>query len=197
MMIMWNSKKYLAMAVVGAGLAVAAATPASAQFFGGGWGGGWGGGSGWGGFGYGAGYGDVINNNNVFFPGGGLFPPTGGIWPGRVSMQYPYPYPYPQQQPQIIVLRVGGGPAYGSAYGCAPRPTFGCMPRASAYGCGSFGRAILIPHREAALRRFYAVAFHHVGHVYAGLRHGHVYASYQGLRHHYAAHHGYSLKLAA
>src|SRR5258708_33072493 len=32
--IMWNSRKYTAMAVVGVGLAVAAATPASAQLFG-------------------------------------------------------------------------------------------------------------------------------------------------------------------
>src|SRR5260370_9686026 len=42
--IMWNSRKYTAMAVVGVGLAVAAATPASAQLLG--WGGAYGGGCG-------------------------------------------------------------------------------------------------------------------------------------------------------
>jgi hypothetical protein len=34
MMIMWNNKSYMAMAIVGAGLAVAAAAPASAQYAG-------------------------------------------------------------------------------------------------------------------------------------------------------------------
>src|SRR5216683_3274145 len=38
---MWNSRKYTAMAVLGAGLAVAAATPSSAQSWGGAYGYGW------------------------------------------------------------------------------------------------------------------------------------------------------------
>ena len=57
---MWNIRQYAAIAAVGTGLAVAAASPASAQC--GGWGGygGWGGGygaAGWGGGGYGGGWG--------------------------------------------------------------------------------------------------------------------------------------------
>jgi hypothetical protein len=179
--IMWNSKKYLAMAVVGAGIAVAAASPASAQWFGGGFGNGFGGG--WGGtpvilgWGYPVGYGGY---------GGGY-----GGWGGAYGAAGYGGYDgYPSSQ--VIVLRTGGAYGCGGSYGCA-RPTFGCgsygyVPR-RVYGCG-----MAALHRGystiAAYRHSYAVAFHHparVNAVYAARHHGHLYASYN-LKRHYAKH---------
>lgn len=173
---MWNSKKYLAMAVVGAGLAVAAASPASAQFIGGtGFGP-------WNTFGMAGGYGGYGGLGGIGYP---------GYWP---TSYYP---PYYPQQPQVIVLRVGGGPSYGAAYGCAPRPVFGCgcgMARAyvrPSYGCG-YGRVVMWRHA------YPTVALHHparVNAVYAArAHHGHLFASH-GVKRHYAKH-GYSLKFA-
>jgi hypothetical protein len=165
MMIMWNSKKYLAMAVVSAGLAVAAASPASAQWFGGGF-------SPWNSFGMGG----------VGYGGMGY-----GGW-GGYGGGYGYPtsyYPPYYQQPQIIVLQTGGiGGAYGSAYGCG-RPVYGCGR--PTFGCGAaLGRGVLL---SRAFHHPYAVAFHHPARVLVAYRshHGHLYASY-GVKRHYAKH---------
>jgi hypothetical protein len=125
--IMWNSNKYAAMAVVGVGLAVAAATPASAQWLGGG--GAYGYSGGCGGYGYAPVYG---------YAGGcgayGAYGAAYGAAPAYAGV-YSYGWPYG------LIGDVGHYGAYGYAGGCGGGyGAYGYAPvYGSAGGCGGYG----------------------------------------------------------
>src|SRR6266849_850536 len=150
--IMWNSRKYTAMAVLGAGLAVAAATPASAWLPGYGSGGAYGYGGGCGSYGYAPayGYGGGCGGAYGYAGGGGGYgggcrsygyAPTYGYGGGcggygaygaygsapAYAGVYSYGWPYG------IVGDVGYG-AYGYAGGCGGSGAYGY-----AGGCGGYG----------------------------------------------------------
>src|SRR5260221_8084357 len=122
---MWNSRKYTAMAVVGVGLAVAAATPASAQLFG--LGGAYGYAGGCGGYGYAPVY---------SYAGGcggyGAYGAAYGAAPAYAGV-YSYGWPYG-------IIGDVGHYAYGSAGGCGGGyGAYGYAPvYGSAGGCGGF-----------------------------------------------------------
>src|SRR5258708_23543725 len=102
--IMWKSRKYTAMAVVGVGLAVAAATPASAQLLGSG--GAYGYTGGCGAYGYAPVYGSAGGCG-----GYGAYGAAYGAAPAYAGV-YSYGWPYG------LIGDVGHYGAYGSAGGC-------------------------------------------------------------------------------
>jgi hypothetical protein len=127
--IMWNSRKYAAMAVVGAGLAVAAATPASAQLFGGAYGYAGGCGGGYGAYGYAPVYGSA--------GGCGGYGAYGAAYGGTPAYAGVYSYGWPYG----LIGDVGHYGAYGSAGGCGGGyGAYGYAPvYGSAGGCGGYG----------------------------------------------------------
>jgi len=126
---MWNSKNYAAMAALGMSLAVAAATPASAQWLG--WGGAYGYTGGCGAYGYAPVYGYAGGCGNGAY---GYAPAYAGV--------YSYGWPYG-------AVGYGGCGSYGYAptYGYAGGCGYGAYGYAPAYGyasyggCGSYGYA--------------------------------------------------------
>jgi hypothetical protein len=116
---MWNNKKYAAMAVLGVSLAVAAATPASAQWLDGAYG--YAGGCG--GYGYAPAYG---------YAGGCGYGAYGAAYGSGYAGVYSYGWPYG------IIGDYGYAPAYGYAGGCG-----GAYGYAPIYGygggCGGYG----------------------------------------------------------
>jgi hypothetical protein len=133
---MWNSKKYAAMAVLGVGLAVAAATPASAW-----WPGAYGSAGGCGYYGYAPAYG---------YPGGcgygayGYAPAYAGV--------YSYGWPYG-------TVGLGDWGAYGYAGGCGSG-AYGYAPAYGAYGYGPasyrYGCRARHPHGHGGYALSYA-----------------------------------------
>jgi hypothetical protein len=199
-MSMWNIRKYSAVAVVGAGIAFAAASPASACGFG--WGGAYGSTVGFGGCGA-YGYAAPVS----YGYGGGWGTGWGSGWGGA--------YGY-------APIGYGGGcGAYGYApisYGCGGYGAYGYAPTygyasygyapayGSAYGYGGWGCGRHHRHAHAAYGSA-VVAFHHpAASVYAARRFErtfayarpvvrHNYASHVVARH-YAVRHLQNLKLA-
>jgi hypothetical protein len=119
---MWNSRKYTAMAIVGVGLAVSAATPASAQWLG--WGGTYGYSGGCGGYAYAPAYG--------YAGGCGAYGAYGGAY-GAYGSAPAYAGVYSYGWPYGIIGDVGY-PAYGYAGGCGGYGAYGY-----AGGCGGYG----------------------------------------------------------
>ena len=116
---MWNSRKCTAMAVLGVGLAVAAATPASAW-----WPGAYGSVGGCGAYGSAVGYGGYGGCGGYGYAGG--YGAYGGYGSGTYAGVYSYGWPYG------IIGDYGYAPAaYGSAVGCG---AYG-----SAVGYGGYG----------------------------------------------------------
>jgi hypothetical protein len=114
---MWNSRKYTAMAVVGVGLAIAAATPASAQLVGLG-----------GAYGYAGGCGAYASAPVYGYAGGcGGYGAAYGAAPAYAGV-YSYGWPYG------IIGDVGYG-AYGYAGGCGGYGAYGY----AGGGCGGYG----------------------------------------------------------
>lgn len=122
---MWNTKNYAAMAVLGGGLAVAAATPASAW-----WPGAYGSAAGCGAYGYAPAYGYA---GGCGYGGYGYAPAYAGV----------YSYGWPYGTVGYGFGTYGYAPTYGYAGGCgysasgyAPAyGAYGYGPAASGYGC--------------------------------------------------------------
>src|SRR5216684_4392160 len=122
---MWNSRKYTAMAVVGVGLAVAAATPASAQLLGSG-----------GAYGYTGGCGGYASAPVYGYAGGcGGYGAYGAAYGGAPAYAGVYSYGWPYG----IIGDVGYG-AYGSAGGCGGYGAYGYAPvyGSAGGGCGGY-----------------------------------------------------------
>jgi hypothetical protein len=177
-MSMWNSKKYLTIAVLSAGLGVAAAAPASAQcggwggwgggFGSAGWGGGWGGGcGGWGGgfgsAGWGGGWGGGFGTPVILVPIGGFGGWGGGGWGGGFG----------GWGGGFGSTGWGGGwGGWGNGFG------FGCRRHHRASGYGGYTTAYLPRHYHSyTAYAAYAPRSHHRA----------LYASVRGLKHHFAS----------
>src|SRR5262252_3606588 len=156
---MWNTKKYSAIAVLGAGLVVAAATPALSQCgFGGiGWGGGYGGYGGYGGCGgYGLGYGGLYGAYGAGYGYGGC----GGYGLAGYGGCGGYGLGY-------------GGIGYGGYGGWGGYGYGGCHARHHLHGHGGYALAYMPRHYRS-------------GYAYAAYtprsHHSHLYASVQSLQ---------------
>jgi hypothetical protein len=161
MKIMWNSKKYAAMAIVGAGLAVAAASPASACWGGGYYGAAYGGCGGNYGAAYGAGYGAGYGGCGSYY--GAAYAPVYGSGCGT----YGYAGTYGSAYGGYGLAGLGYGSAgcggyYGAAYGSGcgyGYGSYGSYGYAPAYGYASYGYGCGRAHRVRGYG--YAVAYRH------------------------------------
>src|SRR5579871_3534675 len=163
---MWNSKQYAAMAILGAGLAFAAATPASA------WGSGAYGYGGCGAYGYAPVYGYA---SGCGYGAYGYAPAYAGVysygWPyGAVGLGYGGCGAYGYAPAYGYAGGCGYGaygyaPTYGYASGCAYgyAPSYG-YAASYGYGCrarhlhGHGGYALAYAPRSSAHRQYYASA---------------------------------------
>jgi hypothetical protein len=184
-MSMWNSKKYLTIALVGAGLGVAAASPASAQC-----------GMGWGGA-YGAAYGGGgCGGWGGAYGAAGGYGGWGSGWGG-----YGYPVTY------VLVPTYSGwggyggwGGTYGSAgwggYGGGWGGAYGSAGWGGSGWGGAYGWGCRSHHHHRAAYGGYAVASL-PRHIHSNvavaafaprLRHSHaLYASVRSMKHHMVA----------
>jgi|SRR5215471_2783531 len=179
---MWNSRKCTAMAVLGVGLAVAAATPASAQWLG--WGGAYGAG-GCGGYGYAGGCGG--------FGAYGYAPAYAGVY------SYGWPYAtvgygaYGAYDGCGAYGGYGGCGAYGYAGDCGGYGAYGYAPAYYGYGYGAYGYGGC-RHRVRGYGG-YALAYtprHRSGYAYAAYTpQKHIYASAYGLKRHFVMKQGH------
>jgi hypothetical protein len=170
-MSMWSSKKYLTIAVIGVGLGVAAASPASAQLFG------------MGGT-PGAGFGMPVTY--VIVPVYPASPGYGASYGYGGYPSYGASYGYGGYPSYGAAYGYGGYPSYGAAYGDGA--AYGAAIPAPAYGWGCRSR-----HHRAGYGG-YSVAYlprhNHANYAVASLRphHGHaLYASLYGMKHHVIA----------
>jgi hypothetical protein len=177
---MWNTRKYSVMAIVGAGLAFAAASPASAcgLGYGGAYGlaggyGGYGGYGGCGSYGYAA---PVAVMSYGYAPVGYAYGSGCGSY-GYAPTSYGCGGSYGYAPTSY---GCGGSYGYAPTYGYAPIGTYG-----SAYGYGGCGRH----HRARAAYGAAVVAFHNPVNVYAAHRSTRVFAYSHPAPRHFAVKH--------